>query len=139
MDDRLVDAYTRDRARFLAATVLAILHWFLGAVELYVIFWFLGHPIAVSEAIVVATMVDLVRAGTFFIPASIGAEEATLTLVVTSITGEAGLGLAVAFVRRYRELLWIGLGILIAWRITGQSRQPIGTLLRASEDEQSSG
>ena len=62
-----------------------------------------------------------------------------MALIVTSITGEAGLGLAVAFVRRYRELLWIGLGILIAWRMTGQSRQPIGTLLRASEDEGSSG
>jgi uncharacterized protein (TIRG00374 family) len=139
LDDRLMHAYTRDRARFLAATFLAVLHWVLGAVELYLIFWFLGHSITVSEAIVVATMVDLVRAGTFFIPASIGAEEATLALVVTSITGEAGLGLAVAFVRRYRELLWIGLGILIAWRMTSQSRQPIGALLRASEDEGSSG
>jgi uncharacterized protein (TIRG00374 family) len=135
MDDRLVHAYTRDRARFLAATFLAVLHWILGAVELYLIFWFLGHPITVSEAIVVATMVDLVRAGTFFIPASIGAEEATLALVVTSITGEAGLGLAVAFVRRYRELLWIGVGLLIAWRMTGRTRQPIGTLLRPSEGD----
>jgi len=61
-----------------------------------------------------------------------------LDFIVTSITGEAGLGLAVAFVRRYRKLLWIVLGILIAWQMTGRSQQPIGTLLRASEDERSS-
>jgi glycosyltransferase 2 family protein len=138
MDDRLVHAYTRDRARFLAATVLAFLYWVLGAVELYLIFWFLNHPITVGEAIVIGAMVELVRAGTFFIPASIGAEEATLAVMVNAITGEAGLGLAVAFVRRYRELLWIGVGFVIAWRMTGRSRQPIGTLLRASEAERSS-
>jgi uncharacterized protein (TIRG00374 family) len=138
MDDRLVRAYTRDRARFLAATGLTFLYWVLGAVELYLIFWFMGHPVTVVEASAIAATLELVRAGTFFIPASIGAEEATLALIVSSITGEAGLGLAVAFVRRYRELLWIGLGILIAWHITGRSRQPIGTFLRASEDERSS-
>jgi len=139
MDDRLVRAYTRDRARFLVATVLTFLYWALGAVELYLIFWFMGHPVTVVEASAMTATLELVRAGTFFIPANIGAEEATLTVVVTSITGEAGLGLAVAFVRRYRELLWIGLGVLIAWRMTGQSGQPIGTFLRANEDERSSG
>ena len=139
MDDRLVHAYTRDRARFLVATVLTFLYWALGAVELYLIFWFMGHPVTVVEASAMTATLELVRAGTFFIPANIGAEEATLTVVVTSITGEAGLGLAVAFVRRYRELLWIGLGVLIAWRMTGQSGQPIGTFLRANENERPSG
>ena len=139
MDDRLVNAYTRDRARFLLATFLTFLNWVFGMVELYLIFWFMNHPISLADAIVITATVELVRTSTFFIPASIGAEEATLDLVVTSITGEAGLGLAVAFVRRYRELLWIGLGVLIAWRMTGPSHQSIGTLLRASEDERSSG
>jgi glycosyltransferase 2 family protein len=139
MDDRLVRAYTRDRARFLVATFLTFLYWALGAVELYLIFWFMGHPVTVVEASAITAMLELVRAGTFFIPANIGAEEATLAAVVTSITGEVGLGLAVAFVRRYRELLWIGVGLLIAWRMTSQSRQPIGTWLRASENERPSG
>jgi uncharacterized protein (TIRG00374 family) len=139
MDDRLVHAYTRDRARFLLATFLTFLNWVFGAVELYLIFWFMSHPVSVVEAIVITATVELVRTGTFFIPVSIGAEEATLDFIVTSITGEAGLGLAVAFVRRYRELLWIGLGLVIAWRMTRGSRQPIGALLRASEDEGASG
>lgn len=139
MDDRLVHAYTRDRARFLSATFMQFLYWALGAVELYLIFWFMGHPVSVVEASAIAATLELVRAGTFFIPANIGAEEATLDLIVTSITGEAGLGLAVAFVRRYRELLWIAVGVLLAWRMTGGSPQPIGAWLRASENERSSG
>ena len=135
MDDRLEQAYTSDRKRFLVSTFFAFLYWLFGAVELYLIFWFLGQPVSVSDAIAIAGIVELVRAGTFFIPASIGAEEATLAVIVSTITGVAGLGLAIAFVRRYRELLWIGVGFLIAWRITGRSRQTIGTLLRAGEGE----
>lgn len=135
MDDRLEQAYTSDRRRFLASTFFAFLYWLLGAVELYLIFWFLGQPLAVSDALAIAGIVELVRAGTFFIPASIGAEEATLAVIVGTITGEAGLGLAVAFVRRYRELLWIGVGFVIAWRVTGRARQPIGALLRPSEGD----
>lgn len=138
MDDRLVRTYTRDRARFLLATLLAFVYWASTAVELYLILWFMGRPVGVVEASVLAAALELVRAGTFFIPVSIGAEEATLALLVTAVTGEAGLGLAVAFVRRYRELLWIGIGFLTAWRMTGRSRQAIGTLLRASEDERPS-
>jgi len=135
MDDRLEQAYTSDRTRFMMSTFFAFLYWALGAVELYLIFLFLGHPVTVSNALAIAAMVELVRAGTFFIPASLGAEEATLAVIVSTITGTAGLGLAVAFVRRYRELLWIGVGFLIAWRITGRSRQTIGSLLRGSEGE----
>jgi uncharacterized protein (TIRG00374 family) len=135
MDDRLEHAYTGDRGRFLASTFMAFLYWFFGAVELYLIFWFLGRPVGIGDALAIAGIVELVRAGTFFIPASIGAEEATLAVIVGTITGVAGLGLAVAFVRRYRELLWIGVGFLIAWRITGRSKQTIGTLLRAGEGE----
>jgi hypothetical protein len=139
LDDRLVLAYTRDGARFWAATFLTFLNWVFGVVELYLIFWFMNHPVRVVEAIIIAATVELVRAGSFFIPASIGAEEAALAVVVTSITSQTGLGLAVSFVRRYRELLWIGLGVWIAWRMTGGPLQPIGTMLRASEDERLSG
>ena len=139
VDDRLVLAYTRDRARFWFATFLTFLNWVFGVVELYLIFWFMSHPVGLVDAIIVAATVELVRAGIFFIPASIGAEEAALAAIVTAITGESGLGLAVSFVRRYRELLWIVYGVLLAWRMTGRSLRPIGTMLRAAEDERLSG
>src|SRR5262249_45212778 len=135
---RLVQAYTSEGTRFFAATFLTFLNWILGIVELYLIFWFMGHPVRVAEAFIITATVELVRAGTFFIPASIGAEEATLSLVVASIPGEAGLGLAVAFVRRYRELLWIGFGVLLAWRMTGQSFRIAAASLRPTEAERSS-
>ena len=138
-DDRLTLAYTRDGVRFLISTFLTFMNWVFGVLELYLIFWFMNHPVPVADAIVIAATVELVRAGIFFIPASIGAEEAALAVVVTAITADTGLGLAVAFVRRYRELLWIAYGVWLTWRMTGRSLTPIGTMLRASEEERTSG
>ena len=53
------------------------------------------------------------RSGTFFIPASIGAQEGAFLLVYTAITGSPSLGIAVALVRRLREVLWIGWGVAL--------------------------
>ena len=60
-------------------------------------------------------LTQLVRAGTFFIPASIGAQEGAFVVVFDALTGQAGLGLAAALVRRGRELIWIGLGLVVGW------------------------
>lgn len=135
MDARLVRAYTEDRKRFITATFLTFLNWMIGAGELYLIFWFTGHPISGVEAVAITAAVELVRAGTFFIPASIGAEEAALVLIVTPITGQPGLGLAVALIRRYRELVYILWGFLIAWWMSGQSHQPVAELLSAANED----
>ncbi len=55
----------------------------------------------------VTTAVQLVRAGTFFIPVRFGANEIGLVLIVETLVGLPSLGLAAALIRRGRELLWI--------------------------------
>ena len=70
------------------------------------------------------TAVQLVRAGTFFIPGRIGANEIGLVFVVETLPGLPSLGLAVALVRRGRELLWIvwglWLGLIFSFRPTAR-------------------
>jgi hypothetical protein len=58
---------------------------------------------------------QLVRAGSFFIPLSLGAQEGGLILIFTSLGMAGPMGLAVSFVRRIRELVWIALGLLLGW------------------------
>lgn len=126
-DDLLVDAYTRHRSRFLTATLLTLLNWILGAVELYAILRLLGTPITLSGAWGVQAVVELVRAVTFFIPASLGAQEAIFVVMLTPVTGDASSALAAALIRRARELLWIGAGLAGAWTtfgVSGSDRRP---------------
>ena len=115
MDDRLVRFYTRHHARFATALVLALLNWLLGVLEVYVTLLFLGWPVSWQEAWIIESMTQLVRAGTFFIPANLGAQEGVFMLVCGVITGNPNTGLAVALVRRCREVLWIAIGLVLGW------------------------
>ncbi len=63
----------------------------------------------------VTTAVQLVRAGTFFIPGRIGGNEIGLVLIVETLVGLPSLSLAAALIRRGRELLWITWGLWLGW------------------------
>jgi uncharacterized membrane protein YbhN (UPF0104 family) len=58
-------------------------------------------------------MAQLARNATFFIPASIGTQEGAFLLVCDGITGSSSFGIAVSIVRRFRELIWILLGLIV--------------------------
>lgn len=113
MDERLVQFYTRDKGCFLTATFLNLVNWYLGALEIYVIFYFLGHPITIVEAVILETLVELVRAGTFFIPAGLGSQEAVFMIATEAIAGQPTLGVAAALIRRVREIVWLAWGFSI--------------------------
>ena len=130
-DERLVRFYTRQRSQFFGALGLNLLNWYLGAVEVYVILYFLGHPISFSESIVLETLVELVRAGTFFIPATLGTQEAAFLLATGAITGQPALGVATALMRRVREIVWLILGFAIGWQY---STKP-SDLIKAAQNE----
>jgi len=115
LDQRLVESYTQDRRRFALSVLLTLANWLLGAVELWVTLWFIGEPITLVEALCADAAVELVRAATFFIPATIGTQEAALVLVLGHITGQPSVGLAVAVIRRFREIIWVVWGFAIGW------------------------
>ena len=118
IDDRFVEVYRHRPGRFAGALGLAFGAWLLGAVELYVILGFLGRPISFAEAWIIESVLQLVRAGSFFIPASLGASEVGFVVMVGALTGQPPLGLAAAVVRRSREVLWISLGLVLGWRLS---------------------
>ena len=113
MDARLVTFYVRHRRRFAFAVGIAFVNWLLGVLEIFYATAFLGNPVSLTEAWIIEAVAQLVRFGTFFIPASIGAQEGAFLLVLTAITGSPGLGVAVAVVRRIRELVWISWGLAL--------------------------
>ena len=113
MEDRLIHFYLRPRRRFLLALALALANWVIGALELYVTLWFLGHPVTFSEAWIIEAIAQLVRSGAFFIPGALGVQEGAFMIVIEAMTGRGVLGLAVAMIRRFREIVWIAWGMLL--------------------------
>jgi uncharacterized protein (TIRG00374 family) len=107
--------YAQHPLRFGCSVALAVMNWWMGIVEIYLVMGFLGYPVTLAEAWVIEALVQLVRAGTFFIPAAIGTQEAALMLASGAITGAPLSGIAFALVRRARELIWIGAGLALWW------------------------
>jgi len=114
-DERLVQFYTERRLRFGGAFLLAFINWVLGVVEVYVVMGFLGHSISFVDAWIIEALAQLVRSGTFFVPASLGAQEGTFMLVCATMTGNSTLGLALSMVRRFRDIVWILGGLGVWW------------------------
>jgi len=130
-DERLVHFYTLKRPLFFGALGLNLLNWYLGALEIYIILYFLGHPISMAESIMLETFVEIVRAGTFFIPGTLGTQEAAFLLATGVITGEPAFGMAAAIMRRVREIIWFVLGFSLGWQYSGNPSK----LPRAAQNE----
>ena len=113
IDGHLLEFYSRNHGRFGVALGLALSNWLLGVVEIYVVMRLIGYPLEFSDCWVIEAMAQLVRAGTFFIPGSIGAQEGIFMLMGNMIAGNPALGVAISVVRRIREIIWIVMGLII--------------------------
>lgn len=69
----------------------------------------------------IEAVVQLVRVGVFFVPLAIGTQEGAFTVVVGALTGNPSLGVAAAVLRRCREIIVIGAGLLMGPLIFGKS------------------
>ena len=113
IEDRLVKFYTEKRAKFSSALILAFSNWLLGVLEIYYTMQFLNFPVSLVDAWIIESVAQLIRAGVFFIPASIGVQEGVFIIIGSSITGSPTAGFAVAIVRRVREITWMAWGVII--------------------------
>ena len=102
-----------------AAAAFAFSSWLIGAFGVLVTMRFLGVEISVADAWIIESFTQPVRAGTFFIPASIGAQEGVCVLVAGALTGNPAAGLAAALIRRCRDPLRIAAGLAVGWRHAG--------------------
>lgn len=119
-DHYLSTFYTGSPTRFAAVFTLSFGSWIVGALGVWATMYLLDNPISLRDAWIIEAMTQMVRAATFFIPASIGAQEGTIMLFSAAITGQAGSGLAVALLRRAREVLWVLCGLAVSAKILGR-------------------
>lgn len=114
--DSLMSGYYRKYPdRFLKSVGYALIGWIVGLGELYFTLYFLGHEVSFTDLWIIEALSQLVRVGSFFIPLSIGAQEGGLILIFVSMGMTGDMGLAVSFVRRIKELVWVGFGLLMGW------------------------
>ena len=114
IDEQFARFYRYQRKRLILSMAYAMLNWVVGVGELYYVLLLIGHPIAWWDAWLIAAMVQLIRTAVFFIPAGLGALEATMMLVYGAIAGNPTPGITAALILRFRELVWTSLSLAIA-------------------------
>src|SRR5437016_823719 len=70
-------------------------------------------PASLTTALVIETLGSAVRFATFFVPGSLGALEGANTAAFAALGLGAPAGLAFSLLRRLRQVVWIGLGVLV--------------------------
>ena len=113
LDDEIKKFYTEDRRRFFLSVFFNFLGWFAGTFEVFWIAKILEMPISFTDAWLLEALIQVLRIATFFIPSSIGTQEGGIMLIFSQIGFENALGLTFAIIRRLREIVWMGIGLLL--------------------------
>lgn len=108
------------------------LGWGMGVVEIYLILYYLQVPIGWSTAIAIEGLSIIVDISFFYVPAKIGTQEGGKYFIFLLLGLDPGTGLAVAVIRRLRELAWTFLGLLVFGYYQYVSRQDGGFAFAAA-------
>ena len=96
--------------RLAVSSFFFMLGYAWGAAEIWLIMRLLGFPLALSTALAVEFLSNVVDAMMFMVPAKIGTQEAGKTAIFAGLGLPADLGFTVGFIRHARELIWAGAG-----------------------------
>jgi len=115
----LADFARAQPRRFAGSTLLFLVNWIGGAAEIWLLLHLLGAALPFAHCWVAEAAVVTIRSLTFFLPAQLGSVEAVTVYVVSALGGSAEIGLALAALRRARELAWsaLGLGVGAAYHL----------------------
>jgi len=122
LDRAIWGFYRNRRPAFYASTGLSLLGWIAEALEVYVILYYLGGPATASSAISIAALSVFIKGSTFFIPGSLGTQDGGNLLLLRAFGYSDVTGITFALLRRFRELVWIGLGLLCLAFVGGRQQ-----------------
>ncbi len=119
IEHTLADFARVERRRLVASTGLYLVNWLGGAAEVWLMLELLNAALPFAHCWVAEAAIVTIRSLTFFLPAQLGSVEAVTVWVVAALGGSAESGLALAALRRARELAWaaLGLGVGAAYRL----------------------
>jgi len=89
--------------------------WISSGLLIYLAFTLVGAKISLLEALAIEALLCMLRSLVFFVPASIGVQEAGYAMLAPLFGVPPELGLAVSLLRRAREII-AGLPALLVWQ-----------------------
>lgn len=94
------------RRTLLRCTGWQLVGLFSGALEICLVFYLFDAPMGVGAALVMESLGRLARSAAFMLPGGLGAQEAAFAVAGQLIGIGPQAGLALAFAKRFRELVF---------------------------------
>lgn len=126
LDTSIISFYAHARAPFFFSTTAFLSGWLMEAMEVYVILLYLGEPIDLLTALSIDALCTLIKSGSFFIPGSVGAQEAGNLLLLRAFGYGDVTGMTFALLRRVRELVWVAIGLGCLAMMRGRQAGAVG-------------
>jgi uncharacterized membrane protein len=111
-DAVLLDFYARNRGRFVASCLCYTVAWSLGPLEIYILLRLLHQSATFQTALLVESLGLLIERATFLIPGKLVSQEGGKALILGMLGYPPGIGFAVGFLRRIKEMVWVLFGLL---------------------------
>jgi len=111
-DAVLLDLYAHHRGRLAASCLCYAAAWSFGPLEIYILLRLLHQPASLQTALLVEAVGLLIERATFLIPAKLVSQEGGKALIVGMLGYPPGIGFAVGFLRRIKEMVWVLFGLL---------------------------
>jgi uncharacterized protein (TIRG00374 family) len=113
LDASLRGFYRHRWRRFLLSVAFHWVGWLLGVLETAVIVYVLAIPAGIGTSAVIEALGSGVRFATFLVPGSLGVLEGANAGIFAALGLGASAGLAFTLVRRARQAVWIGIGLVV--------------------------
>ncbi|BBM83706.1 flippase-like domain-containing protein [Candidatus Uabimicrobium amorphum] len=115
-DSVLLDYYRNEKGRLTAAFVYYFLSWCCGIFEIYIFFMLTGQSASWGAIFAMEAIAMAIKGAGFFIPGSVGVQEAGQVMLFKMFGFDSSVGLAFSILRRSREILWIVIGLVLLGR-----------------------
>jgi uncharacterized protein (TIRG00374 family) len=116
LDARIARFYSQDRSRLHVSVALYFLGWVLGTAETWLVLRLMALPVDLPTAFALEALSGLIKGVTFIFPGSLGGQEAGNAALFAGFGYPLAAAVGYSVVRRVRELLWAGLGLVFLAR-----------------------
>jgi len=111
-----VQSFYGHRARFIGSVAVHFVGWIASALEVWLALWLMGSALAVTEVLVIESLIFALRSVSFFVPWSAGIQESGYVVVGAIFGLSADVALAISLLKRGRDLI-LGVPVVLAWQV----------------------
>ena len=112
----------QNKPRLVLSAVIHLTAWIVAVSESYFVLSLLNAPLSLPQCLALESVIFAIRSAAFMVPGALGVQEGGYVLVGAALGLPSEVALALALVKRARELA-LGLPSLLIWQVMGAQFQ----------------